>query len=387
MNAEDDRQLQQRRISATQMRLVLSHPFFAALMLMAPVDITDSVDTAATDGMRLMFNPGFIRGLSSEELAGLVVHEVLHCALVHVPRRGLRDPLLWNIAADIHVNGLIRKDKRLRLPAGAIIDENLEQLSVEEIYAVLERTSPARTLSLLDLLPMPSGAAGGEEGGDGQRSAKRMQAHWKAAVHRALAAAQVAGKGNVPDGLLRAVRAMSEPTIDWRSVLWRWLVRTPDDFTGFDRRMVWQGLYIEELEGDSVRADLCIDTSGSVDDEMLGKMLSELRGIMRSYPTVRCRLWYADAECHGPYELDGDLPVREPVGGGGTDFRPFFRAIATEEAGGNMLLRQSSALLIYLTDGYGDFPDEAPQSPVLWAVTPGGLASEEFPFGAVIRMA
>jgi predicted metal-dependent peptidase len=381
MTAGDNSQLQQRRISATQVRLALSQPFFAALMLMAPIDITDSVDTAATDGMRLMFNPKFIGALTSNELAGLVVHEVLHCALAHVPRRGLRDPLLWNIAADIHVNGLIRKDNRLQLPAGAVIDEKLEHLAVEEIYAVLERTMPKWTLSLVDLLPMPSGM-----GGEGRSPSEEMEAHWKGALHRALAAAQVAGRGNLPADLLRAVRAATEPTIDWRSVLWRWMVRTPDDFMGYDRRMVWQGLYMEELAGESVRADVCVDTSGSVDDEMLGQLLAELRGIMRSYPSVRCRLWYADDACHGPYELDGDLPTRAPVGGGGTDFRPFFRAVASDDAPGNMLLRHTPPLLIYLTDGEGEFPEHAPESPVLWAVTPGGRASEDFPFGAVVRM-
>ena len=40
---------------------------------------------------------------------------------------------------------------------------------------------------------------------------------------------------------------------------------------------------------------------------------------------------------------------------------------------------------IYLTDGYGDFPEKIPQQDVLWVVVPGGLASPEFPFGKVIN--
>ena len=41
---------------------------------------------------------------------------------------------------------------------------------------------------------------------------------------------------------------------------------------------------------------------------------------------------------------------------------------------------------VYLTDGYGCFPRERPLIPVLWVVTPGGLSSEDFPFGEVIRL-
>ena len=41
--------------------------------------------------------------------------------------------------------------------------------------------------------------------------------------------------------------------------------------------------------------------------------------------------------------------------------------------------------MIYMTDGYGDFPDECP-IPTLWAVPESGLDSERFPFGEVLRI-
>jgi predicted metal-dependent peptidase len=44
------------------------------------------------------------------------------------------------------------------------------------------------------------------------------------------------------------------------------------------------------------------------------------------------------------------------------------------------------AVLVYLTDGFGSFPKKAPDQPVLWVVTPGGLTSENFPFGSVVRL-
>jgi MoxR-like ATPase len=44
------------------------------------------------------------------------------------------------------------------------------------------------------------------------------------------------------------------------------------------------------------------------------------------------------------------------------------------------------SVCVYLTDGYGDFPAEPPDLPVLWVVTPGGRALETFPFGEAVRL-
>ena len=76
----------ERRLQASQLRLAGHHPFFASLLLMAPTVVTDAFETAATDGVRLFFNPSFVAPLSSAQLDGLMVHELLHCALQHGAR-------------------------------------------------------------------------------------------------------------------------------------------------------------------------------------------------------------------------------------------------------------------------------------------------------------
>ena len=42
-------------------------------------------------------------------------------------------------------------------------------------------------------------------------------------------------------------------------------------------------------------------------------------------------------------------------------------------------------MAVYLTDGYGDFPDQS-LIPTLWLVTHDGLEKESFPFGEIIRI-
>ena len=109
-------QIQQRkRIAASQIRLSESFPFFGALLMMAPIVMTNTIPTAATNGRDLLFNADFVHSLNAKELDGILVHELLHLALSHVPRRGVRDHMVWNIAADIHVNGIVYSMKQLKL--------------------------------------------------------------------------------------------------------------------------------------------------------------------------------------------------------------------------------------------------------------------------------
>ena len=382
-----------KRLTACQFRLSDRHPFFGALLMMTPIVVTADVPTAATDGRDVLFNPTFVHGLATAELDALVVHELLHCALLHVPRRRERDRVLWNIAADIHINGIIRQMPDLKLPQGGIEDPNLAHLSVEEIYATLLRSAkelPA--LRVEDLLPLPGQGQGGAQEnpsdactGDDTDAAADLAAHWSSLTARAMAVAEMQRQGSMPAELLRAVRETHQPQVDWRTALWRCLVRTPDDFAGFDRRHLWQGLYLETLEGESVSVDVCIDTSGSVHGKMLDAFLSELRGIVRSYPAVRCRLYYADAACHGPFEVDADTAFPAPKGGGGTDFRPFFAAVEGGPGATDGRV-PSHHLAVYLTDGFGTFPKQAPRHDVLWVVAPGGAQDAAFPFGQVVRL-
>ena len=74
----------------------------------------------------------------------------------------------------------------------------------------------------------------------------------------------------------------------------------------------------------------------------------------------------------------GDAPPKPK--GGGTSLVPFFERVKRDEDA------DVTDLLVYLTDGYGSFPSAAPEQTVLWAVTPGGLASPDFPFGSVVRL-
>ncbi len=378
----------ERQISASLLRLRMRSPFFATLALFAKFKPTLDLPTAATDGRDVLYNPFFMGKLPQTHFDAVVLHEVLHAAMLHVPRRGHRDPQAWNIAADIVVNGILIQNQ-FELPEGAVRDENLEKYSVEEVYALLPRQGGQHHLETQDLLepgedpnPDQSGDAKGrdQDGSLKQSRRAKLESHWRQAAQQASVIARGVNQGKLPAGAERLLSATSAARLDWRTLLWRYLTRTPTDFEEFDRRMVGRGLYIESLEGQSLRVYAAVDTSGSVDDAQVKDFLAELRGILRAYPHVQCDLYYADASVYGPYPLLGDGEIPAPQGGGGTDFRPFFEAVSQR------LEAHVSSVTVYLTDGYGDFPDEALEVPTLWVVTPGGLDADSFPFGEVVKL-
>jgi predicted metal-dependent peptidase len=372
------------RIAVSILRIRHSQPFFGVLALFAEHRIDTSIETAATDGKVVMFNPEFAAGLSDEELDAVMVHELLHAALLHCPRRGGRDAFTWNLAADIVVNGIIRRERLLVLPAGACIDPKLEDYEVEEVYEIIkdQPRSRANRWIGLDLFPAGWPAPGdppNHEGVPVNGDVSAQEGYWKQALQQATLLVEASGKGTLPAGLTRNLQALASAQLDWRSLLWRFLVRTPVDFAGFDRRFVGRGLYLEALEGDTISVRIAVDTSGSVDAGVLSRFLTEVHEIVRMYPHLEAELFYADTRLYGPFELNPDA-IEEPKGGGGTFFEPFFEHVRDSGAPGD------STLLIYLTDGYGSFPNFTPEQPVLWVVTPGGLPGLEFPFGEVARL-
>jgi predicted metal-dependent peptidase len=373
-------------IRAALLRLRMRSPYFATLALFATVTPSTVVERAATDGRTVFVNPRYLATLPTAEQDTLVLHQVLHAALLHVGRRGARDPRLWNIACDLVVNGLTAQINGLRLPDGALRDSELEQLSVEEAYELLQR-DPSRVPDHADddlLLADPSGprsASGGtEEETRGSGRNAILEAHWRNARDQAQLLSLMVAQGSMPTGLQRELGMLNPAALDWRAYLWRYLVQTPSDFVGFDRRFISRGLYLDALAGESAQVYVAVDTSGSIDERQIGALASEVQAILGAYPHLECTLYYADAAVYGPYALTASSPLPPPTGGGGSDFRPFFAAVAEQHR------PHLSGVCIYLTDGYGQFPAAPPPLPVLWVVTPGGLGLEGFPFGEAVRL-
>jgi predicted metal-dependent peptidase len=87
----------------------------------------------------------------------------------------------------------------------------------------------------------------------------------------------------------------------------------------------------------------------------------------------------ADADIHKIGRVNSvEKAVALIAGGGGTDFRPVFRWLEKEG--------RSHGVLVYVTDGWGAYPDEPPRNvDVVWVMTGPGCKTP--PWGKVVEVA
>jgi predicted metal-dependent peptidase len=396
------------RVASFKLRLVRECPFYGTLALHAAYRLGEARPDALgwTDGRDIWLTPYTVLELPREECDFVLLHEVLHCALHHVRRRGERDGLRWNIAADIVVNTLLAEVPTVKAPKGVVTlpahgDQgtswrgalrgrslgrlgDVRGLSAEEVYerlprdlADLQREAPWAWRYVNDLEP-PSGEGPGSTSADAA-----IERHWTVAYERAVGqhaiGQQRAGSlGNGSPALERQIERSRRGSMDWRAELWQYLVRTPMDFAGVDRRFVAEELYLDVLDGESLRISIAVDTSGSVNARLLSRFVSEVVRIVGCYPHVEAELFWADHRLDGPHLLTSGAVLTHPRGRGGTDFRPFFEHLELRGA-------DRAAVAVYLTDGYGMFPAQSPTE-TIWVVPHGGRDASAFPFGQVLRM-
>jgi predicted metal-dependent peptidase len=382
------------RLVKSRVKLLRESPFFGTLLLNAPYRITDEISTAATDGGTLMLNREFMEQQTQPHFQSILLHEVLHMALEHIERMKdvfQLDPMTTNLAADIVVNGIIR-DNHMELPSEAIHDDDLKHLSIREIYSILKQKQQEDPDFLKKkygtdgsdvnhcLQPGPGRGAAGEKNGEGGSGSKP---NWKDILNKAATIARSKSFGLRGAGLRRLFNEFLEPTINWRDALYKYITASRNDFEGFDRRMIHQGLYLDDLGGGRIKVVVFIDTSGSVDEELVSEFIAELRFAVNALPQISGELYYFDTELYHQGDIMDILGTPKLMGGGGTSFVKVMDKL-TEHAEEDSTVQ---TLGIVFTDGYARLDDfEEPESPVMWCLCPGGLDSEKLPFGEVVRI-
>jgi predicted metal-dependent peptidase len=310
------------------------------------------------------YNTRFIEMLRPKEIEFLFGHEVLHCVYDHFGRRGDRDPQLWNIANDYCVNGDLVKhnvgEKITSVPC--LYDRKYDGMSSEEVYdALYEKAEKIDIGSLLD--QMIDEHLDGEGDGDGDQDGEgkgrpRLSAEEKQAIKDEIkeamlaAAATVDGAGNLPAGVKRLIQQLTEPQLNWREILRMNLESTiKADYTwmrasrkGWHMDAVMPGQKPDEM----IDVAVMLDASGSISETMLKDFLSEIQGIMDSFPAFKIHVVTFDTDCYNPAQYDSDnldsMIDYEVSGGGGTDFDCIFTYLKAEEI--------TPRRLIVFTDGY-----------------------------------
>ena len=359
-----DRVVREKLISA-RVGLLLRASFFGNLATrLKLINADEWCATAATDGRNFYYNTRFIEMLRPKEIEFLFGHEVLHCVYDHFGRRGDRDPQLWNIANDYCVNGDLVKhsvgEKITSVPC--LYDRKYDGLSSEEVYdALYENAEKIDMGKLLDQLIDEhldgEGDGDGDQDGEG-KGRPRLSAEEKQAIKDEIkeamlaAAATVDGAGNLPAGVKRLIQQLTEPQMNWREILRMNLESTiKADYTwmrasrkGWHMDAVMPGQKPDEM----IDVAVMLDASGSISQDMLRDFLSEIQGIMDSFPSYKIHVATFDTNCYNPAQYDSDnldsMIDYEVSGGGGTDFDCIFTYLKDQEI--------TPRRLIVFTDGY-----------------------------------
>lgn len=120
-------------ITKARNNIILSDPYFATLIMSLVCEASCGVETMATNGVLIKYNPEFVKSLTLDEAKGVLAHEALHCALLHHLRRDNREPVRWNVACDYVVNEVLISSG-YTLPDGVLVDSHYNGMGVEDVY-------------------------------------------------------------------------------------------------------------------------------------------------------------------------------------------------------------------------------------------------------------
>jgi predicted metal-dependent peptidase len=392
-----------------RLQLMLRESYLAAAVARLPVvDATAFAwcRTMATDGYYVYVDTGFCASLDEDELMFVFAHEVLHCVLGHIDRRGERDRERWNWAIDYATNALL-VEAGMKMPQLGLYSRDYHGMTAEEIYDRLAFQS----------LPIVGGSSAGRKGTAGQKQGIPRERPFPADEHieptdpygEALRAAEYPSEeerrqlrrelaaslrsalpGREAGNFAEEIRIATTPRVQWQHVLARFiggLRRTDYRLYPFNRKHIWRDLYLPSLGVPGPEhLVVAVDTSGSMTSEVLAQVLAEIDRL-RSVTECTLSVLECDVVIHcvtvvGPFErssLSG--PTYSFRGRGGTNLCPPFQWVREELRSGR---HPAPEALIYMTDGYGPMPEKEPGVPVLWIVPEHGV--KEVPFGTMLRM-
>lgn len=321
-----------------------------------------SVAAIDVENKQIFINPA--GGLTNEEYRFVMAHELLHAGLRHDTLRQGREPYLWNVACDYVINSWLIEMGVGELPhVGALYDPDLKNLSAESIYdrivkdlRLYRKLATLRGIGQCDILEPQR--ADWWIYGDGVA----LDEFYRRCLSQGLVYHQEQNRGFLPAGLIEEIRALSYPPIPWDVELAKWfdnyfspLIKVRS-YSRPSRRQsatpdIPRPCYVPDSNHEEGRTfGVVLDTSGSMDRELLGKALGAIASYSISHDVSLVRVVFCDAFAYDQgYLTPESLADRVQVKGrGGTVLQPGIDLLEKADD-----FPKKGPLLI-ITDGYCD---------------------------------
>lgn len=343
-------------------------------------------------GGRIEYNPAMIDDMDDSELADRMKVEALRILLKHPYQRQpfrARPEILF-LASNMTILDNMGGPKAFcfELMPQWIVDAMPKGKTFEEYYGLLDRLippQPAQAITIGIALSETSDGSDESEGSDGSDKHYLYLLWIEAAtlwdedsimvvdinlIIQAVMAGPSKGWGTLPANFIECVKASLVPPIDVANILKGFkksILSQRRDLT----RMRPSRRYGFEQMGSryayTTRVLVALDVSGSVDSEMLSRMLGMINRIFKQ-GVEHIDVLQFDAELKGdPLPIRKAIKTFEVLGRGGTDFQP---------AADYYMNHPEYDGLIYITDGCAPdpvIPAEYRSLPVTWIITDDDL--------------
>ena len=280
---------------------------------------------AANDGRCIYYNDRLMSYLTPENQCFYVAQQLLHLQLNHAARGRGKDRTLWKRASDAVVNAML-KEEGFSLPENAILLPDSEGRSAESLYAVLlenRENDPEIEAVTGEKVKMPD-PQNKQAGKEAEERAREIEDPGLAAAVAGLA-------------------EMLEPSMQM-------------DFDWFPGTTIRDGVIRHEFRAYPVSyAEILLDTSASVDADLLRAFVRGVKGLMRQDAVVRVGCF--DTRFYGFQDVLSELDIMnlKLSGAGGTDFHAAIHAFTGDAEN-----------RIIFTDGYAEMPEE--RCDAIWVV-------------------
>ena len=419
-----------KRLLLSRMRILYNHGFYGLLLMHMIYAVSEEIETACTDGVRITFGIDFLDSLSDSELDFVMMHEILHVVLQHCFRGDVEDPEAYNIAADIVVNSNIMLENGMKASSITLSKYGTSmhvapdgkeghEYTAEQVYVMLPKnlnkkgnnkshgSADGRAKKGNNKSPGSAvGRAKKEISKEQHQPVRVWDDHsrwgkyeeddtlrdvWVKRFEDAAEAIKIRdpsnARGLLPAFAERILKELKKTQTDWRTILNDFIQEEVVDysFTPPDRRFDDSPFFLPDFNGKEDRVEdilFMIDTSGSMSDDMIAAAYSEVKGAIDQFNgKLKGWLGFFDAAIikPQPFSDENEFKIIKPAGGGGTDFQIIFEYVF------HHMSDKLPASIIILSDGYAPFPLEklAVGIPVLWL-----LNNEEVnpPWGKVARI-
>lgn len=370
-------------LTRARIQLIEINPFYGTFLQYCLFSWNLAVGTACVGvdkagRIQLIISPKFWEELTQEMRVGLLMHEVLHLCLAHLPRGKNLDRKLSNIAQDIALNQYI--PSRLR-GADWLMPETYglpKGQSYEFYYLELlndpKKNSKAQSGSgqTTDNHSSVTEFTGEDDGVMSEAFGSGLPPDIaQSVINEAIKkTAGAVGRGNIPLPVLSALNEQEKrkAQVKWGSLLKNFLGKTlskdyQDTRNKPNRRMGFSAPGKKRLEQPKVI--IAVDNSGSMRASDISLVMQEAKQILKDL-SERTEVLYFDVVIAHKETLSKISEVKR-YANGGTDFNCVVKHANSQRAD----------LLIMLTDGDGGL-EIKPSCPVIW-VMPKGSPELQYP--------